>query len=92
MYKIIFIILRRVKNMVTENDRVWCVEMLTHDIDNKTEQEVSTTPMERRHIAGIYATEEEASEWIRNNTEWYEKNVPDFEEFDVFCYYLIHHV
>ena len=78
--------------MATENDRVWCVEMLTHDIDNKTEQEVLTTPMERRHIAGIYATEEEASEWIRNNTEWYEKNVPDFEEFDVFCYYLIHHV
>ena len=39
-----------------------------------------------------YATEEEASEWIKNNTEWYEKNIPDFEEFDVFCYYLIHHV
>ena len=78
--------------MVTENDRVFCVEMLIHE-DKKTEQEeVSTTPMERRHIAGIYATEEEASEWIKNNTEWYEKNVPDFEEFDVFCYYLIHHV
>ena len=78
--------------MVTENDRVFCVEMLIHE-DKKTEQEeVSTTPMERRHIAGIYATEEEASEWIKNNTEWYEKNIPDFEEFDVFCYYLIHHV
>ena len=78
--------------MVTENDRVFCVEMLIHE-DKKTEhEEVSTTPMERRHIAGIYATEEEASEWIKNNTEWYEKNVPDFEEFDVFCYYLIHHV
>lgn len=30
--------------MVTENDRVWCVEMLTHDIDDKTEQEVLFTP------------------------------------------------
>ena len=77
--------------MVTENDRVFCVEMLIHE-DKKTEQEVLTTPMERRHIVGIYATEEEASEWIKNNTECYEKNVPDFEEFDVFCYYLIHHV
>ena len=77
--------------MVTENDRVFCVEMLIHE-DKKTEQEVLTTPMERRHIAGIYATEEEANVWIKNNTEWYEKNVPDFEEFDVFCYYLIHHV
>ena len=73
--------------MVTEKDKVWCVEMLTHDM---TEEE--TTPMERRHIAGIYASQEEASEWIKNNTEWYEKNVPDFEEFDVFCYHLIHHV
>lgn len=45
--------------MVTENDKVWCVEMLTDDM---TEEEVMTTPMERRHIAGIYATEEEAIE------------------------------
>lgn len=78
--------------MVTENDRVQCVEMLTHDMDDMTEEEVLFTPMERKHIVGIYASQEEASEWIKNNTEWYEKNVPDFEEFDVFCYYLIHHV
>ena len=78
--------------MVTEKDKVWCVEMLTHDMNDMTEEEVLNTPMERKHIAGIYTSQEEASEWIKNNTEWYEKNVPDFEEFNVFCYYLIHHV
>ena len=81
--------------MVTENDRVWCVELLTqHDMTKTEEEEDLNTPLplEKRHIAGIYATQEEASEWVEKNTEWYEKNVPDFEEFDIFCYYLIHHV
>ena len=78
--------------MITENDRVWCVELLTQHDMTKTEEEDLNTPLEKRHIAGIYATQEEASEWVEKNTEWYEKNVPDFEEFDIFCYYLIHHV
>ena len=58
--------------MVTENDKVWCVEMLTHDM---SEEEDLNMPLERRHIAGIYASQEEASEWLEKNYDWYKEYI-----------------
>ena len=80
---------------MSENDKVvYLVEMLNFDV---AEAEKSHThlmkraiPLSKQRIVEIFATYEEAHDWVEKNSEWYEKNVADFHEFDIVCYHLRH--
>lgn len=80
---------------MSEDDKVvYLVEMLNFDV---AEAEKSHTylmkraiPLSKQTIVEIFATYEEAHDWVEKNSEWYKKNVADFHEFDIVCYHLRH--
>ena len=49
-----------------------------------------TAPLSKRTIVEIFATLEEAEEWINQNSDRYKKYEPDFYDFDIICYDLRH--
>lgn len=69
---------------VSKDDKVYLVEML------KSDGPKETAPLSKRTIVEIFATPKEAEEWINQNSERYKKYEPDFQDFDIICYYLRH--
>ena len=63
---------------MTEDDKVYLVEMVKSGIHIHTE-----VPLYHRLIVNIFATREEAKDWINKNIERYKNYEPDFLDFEI---------
>ena len=68
----------RIKGAEEDEPKVYLVEMVKSGIHIHTE-----VPLYHRLIVNIFATREEAKDWINKNIEWYQKYEPDFLDFEI---------
>ena len=68
----------RIKGAKDDDPKVYLVEMVKSGIHIHTE-----VPLYHRLIVDIFATREEAKDWINKNIERYKKYEPDFLDFEI---------